>query len=272
LVGALIAVVVCMVLFAIIMLSGGADEWVPARAEGEWTATTVVYAPQVVAHERWDGDCVNDPNGSVRPGTCVLRDTQAYHDTVIDDYEEYAYNIHHEETWDRLYQAQGTEFVATTLDTDEWWEGRLHYSRVEELDRETCEYTKYTVWVDDRQDSSQEVEVYLSECEVWDHVTVTERTYDQAMWCLCDVTSLVQIGQQVGKGTGTSVVWPEPSLPAGGRTEQHFSGTVTFVGEDHEFTATSEDLDQYLDYLTSRHYIGLDDGRPVAVSKTPPDR
>jgi hypothetical protein len=265
------AIFVCFVIFVIIMtLRGRADEWVSvSRVNGTWTTTVSVLGSQVKIEERWETDCVNDPNGAVRVGTCVSRDAQTYQDKVVDDYEEYAYNIYYEETWDKTYQAQGTEFVVTALGKDDWWEGNLHYVREEELDKGSCDNTNYTIWVNDPQNSSQEVEVYLAECEVWDHVVVQERVYDQKAWCQCDVTTLVEIGKQSEQGTGLNIVWPSPNVPVGGRTERTFQGQATFLGSDYTYTTTTDDLSRYQDYLTSQYYIGLRDGKPVTVSKNP---
>jgi hypothetical protein len=263
--------------FALVMIlltiTGGAKEWVKAtQARGEWTTTVSLFGPQVTIEERWETDCRNDPNGAIRPGTCVLAATNTYNDTVVDEYDEFAYNIYYEETYRQVYEASGTEFVITQLKSDDWWKDNLHYVLQEELDKDSCQYTKYTVWVDDPQDKTQEMEVYLSECEVWDHVTVSERTYEQKPWCQCDVTALVQIGQQSDTGTGSDIRWPTPNVPAGGRTEQSFQGRVTFLGDDYTYTTTTYDLSQYQDYLTSPYYIGLRDGKPVTVSKNPPKR
>jgi len=265
------AVFLCFVIVIIVLtLRGGADEWVEVtRADGSWTTTVTRFGPQVNIVERWETDCTNDPSGVVQAGTCILKDTAVYHDTVVDDYEEYAYNIYYEETWDKVYQAQGTEFSIISLGSDDWWEGNLHHRRQEELDRDSCQYTNYTVWVDDRQDSTQEIEVYLAECEVWDHIVVEERVYEQQPWCQCGVTTLVQVGTENLQGTGAGVRWPQPLVPAGGKAEQSFQGQVTFQGDDYQYTTTTGDLDQYLDYMSGAYYIGLRDGKAVTVSRNP---
>ena len=272
--GLLFGLFACFALVMVLLTALGgrkADEWVPAgQARGQWTATVKIWGPQVAREERWEADCRGDPQATVQPGTCILRDTQQYHDQIVDDYEEYAYDIYYEETYGQVYQAQGTEFVVAELGTDDWWEENRHYVLEEELDTGTCEYTSYTTWVDDPDDSTQEIEVYLSECEVWDHVTVHERVYEQGNWCGCDVSAEVELGQEVRQGTGASVRWPNPAVPAGGRTERAFQGTVTFQGGDgYAYTATTGDLATYQDYLTGQYYIGLDDGKPIRVSKNP---
>lgn len=268
-IGAILLIVILMLVFG---GKGGAEEWVKAtRANGSWMTSVVVFGPQVAVQERWQADCIDDPHGSVRAGTCTMRETNAYSDTVVDDYEEYAYNIYYEESWDRLYQAQGTEFVVTSLGSDEWWEDDLHYTRAEELDRDSCTYSSYTLWVDDPDDAAQEMEVYLSECEVWDHVTVSQRVYEQKTWCQCDVVSLVQLGTVHEQGAGTRIVWPNASVPSGGRTEEAFEGQITFLGDDYTYTVTTEDPAKYQRYLTGDYYIGLRDGRPVTISASPPE-
>jgi hypothetical protein len=247
------------------------EEWVKAtRATGSWTTTILLYAPQVTTEERWETECISTPDATVRVGTCVMKDTDTYHDDVVDDYEEYAYNIYYEETWDKTYQAQGTEFTVTGLGADDWWQENLHYVLEEELDNGSCEYTNYTLWVSDPNNKAQEIEVYLSECEVWDHVTVYERVYEEKSWCQCDVTTLVQMGQQSEQGAGLDVRWASPRVPVGGRTERSFTGKVIFLGDDYTYTTTTDDLARYQDYLTSQYYIGLRDDKPVTVSANPP--
>lgn len=269
--GILITLFVCFVLVMIILtMRGGADEWVEAtRADGSWTTTVTLFAPQVQPAEMWETDCTNNPSGVVRTETCILKDAGTYQDNVVDDYEEYAYNIYYEETMDQTYQAQGAEFIVTALGGDDWWEGNRHYTRQEELDKDSCAYTNYTLWIDDPQDKTQQAEVYLSECEVWDHVVVKERVYDQKSWCQCDVTTLVEASQQSEQGSGANVRWSDPSVPQGGKAERAFKGQVTFLGDDYTYTTSTDDLARYQDYLTGQYYIGLKDGKPVTVSKNP---
>lgn len=269
--GIMAAIFVCFIIFVIIMtLRGGADEWVEAtRVNGAWTTTVTILGPQVQVTEMWETDCTNNPNATVQVSTCIAKDANTYQDKVVDDYEEYAYNIYYEETTDQTYQAQGTEFTTTSLGKDDWWEENLYYIREEELDKGSCEYTNYTVWIDDPQNKSQEIEVYLAECEVWDHIVVKERAYDQKLWCQCDVTTLAEIGQQSEQGTGLDVRWARPNVPPGGRTERAFKGQATFLGGDYTYTTTTDDLSTYQDYLTSQYYIGLKDDKPKTVSKNP---
>jgi hypothetical protein len=247
-----------------------ADAWVPVtQARGQWTATVQIWGPQTAREERWEADCRSDPQATVQPHTCVLKDTEKYQDEVVDDYEEYAYDIYYEETYEQIYEARGAEFAVTQLGADDWWDQGLHYVLEEELDSGSCQYTTYTTWVDDPDDDTLEIEVYLAECEVWDHVTIYERVYEQDNWCACDVITEVDLGQEVQQGTGASVRWPNPRAPTGGRTERTFEGTVTFRGDDYTYTTTTDDLSTYQGYLTSQYYIGLEDGEPIRVSKNP---
>jgi len=265
-------ILACLVIFFLVGLGGKTEEWVEVtRANGTWTSTLVVLGPQVQVEERWEADCTREANAVVRAGSCIQKPSTTYQDRVVEDYEEFAYEIYYDETWDQTYQAQGTDFAPIGLGSDDWWEDNLHYTRQEILDRDTCQLTSYAVWVDDPADTSQEIEVYLSQCEVWDRIVVQERVYDQGLWCLCDVTTLAQIGQQTEQGAGLDVLWPSPSVPQGGQTQSAFKGQVTFLGGDYSYTVTTDDLNQYQDYLSSTYYIGLKDGKPVAVSKNPRD-
>jgi hypothetical protein len=263
-------ILVLVMILITTLLGSKADDWVPVtQARGQWITTVTIWGPQATREERWEADCRSEPQATVQPRTCILKDTEEYEEQVIDDYEEYAYNIYYEETYEKVYEARGTEFVVTQLGTDDWWEQDLHYVLEEELDTGSCQYTTYTTWVDDPDDDSLEIEVYLAECEVWDHVTVHERVYEQDSWCACDLITEVELGQQVQEGTGASIHWPKPALPSGGRTEQGFEGTVIFQGDDYTYTTTTDDLSTYQDYLMSQYYIGLDSGEPIRVSKNP---
>ena len=272
--GLIAAILLGFVALAILLFSilkgCGAKEWVKVtKASGEWTTTVTLFGPQVATEGRWETDCIDDPNGTVRTGTCVTKQTDVYNDTVVDEYDEYAYNIYYEETHDQVYEASGTEFAVTQLKSDDWWKDNLHYILEEEVDKESCQYTNYTAWVDDPQDKTQEIEVYLSECEVWDHVTVHERVYEQKAWCQCNVTTLVQIGQQGDQGSGLEVRWPDPAVPSEGRTERSLQGRIIFLGDDYTYTTTTQDLAEYQDYLTGQYYLGIRDGKAVTVSKNP---
>jgi hypothetical protein len=260
------------VMVLVTILGGGADEWVEATSvRGEWITELTVLGPQVQIDPRWEQDCVDDPNGAVQAGTCTLRDTEAYGETPVDEYEEYAYNIYYEETEDQTYEAKDLDFVPVALGSDDWWEDDLHYTTQEELDQESCTWTEYTVWIDDPDDSSLEIEVYLAECEVWDHVVITRREYEQANWCDCALTSLVEVDQQSMEGSGPDLRWPVLAIPQGGSSERALSAQVTFQGDDYVYTTQTTDPDQYRDYMTGRYYIGLRDGKAVTVSKEPKD-
>jgi hypothetical protein len=264
-------ILVIGVLLLIIFGGKKADEWVKVtRADGAYTTTVTVFGPMQALEERWQSECDNDPNCAVRPGTCFLKDTGASHEELVDEYEEYAYNIYYEETYQQVYEAQGIEFAVTSLGGDDWWQDDLHYVLQEELELESCQLSDYTVWVDDPNNATQEIEVYLSDCEVWDHVTVYERVYEQQFWCQVDVTTMVQVDQQSQQGTGYEILWSQVSVPQGGRTEQAFEGQVTFLGDDYTYTVSTTDPAQYQDYVTGEYYIGLDDGKPFTVRKNPP--
>jgi hypothetical protein len=274
--GWLIAVpfVIFVVAMVLLIIFGGkkADDWVKVtRAEGTYTTTMTVFGPQVTVAERWEAECLDDPTCTIQAGTCVRRDTDRSREELADEYEEYAYNIYYEETYEQPYEARGAEFVTTSLGSDDWWQDEFHYVLQEVLDQESCQLTNYTVWVEDPANSAQEIEVYLSDCEVWDHVRVYERVYEQASWCKVDVTTMVQVAQQSESGAGYPIQWPQVAVPDGGRTEQAFEGRVTFLGDDYTYTASTTDADKYTGYLTDEYYLGLDDGEPFTVRQNPPD-
>lgn len=272
-VGGIFVVFVCFIMIMTVFNRKTPEEWVKAtQATGEWTTTVTVLGPQVTTEERWEADCNAQADATVRAGTCVLKDSGKYNDTQVDEYEEYAYDIYYEETYAQVYEAEGADFVITDLKADDWWEENLHYVLAETLDQDSCTLTDYAVWVDDPQNQAQEIEVYLSECEVWDHVTAYERVYEQQNWCQCDVTTLAQVGVESQDGSGANIRWPQPFVPQGGQTQQSFRGKVTFLGDDYIYTTTTQDLSQYQDYLTSQYYIGLRDGEAVTINKNPPKK
>ncbi len=269
-VGGLFLVLVCFVMFMTVFGGRKADEWIEVtRASGEWTTTVTVMGPQVTTEERWRADCADDPQATVQATTCVMRQTDEYDDVVVDEYEEYAYNIYYEETQAQVYEARETEFVVTELGEDDWWEDDLHYVLEEELDRQSCQLTDFTTWVDDPDNPAQEIEVFLSDCEVWDHVTIYERVYEEKPWCECDVATLVEMGVESRQGSELNVRWPNPRVPAGGSAERAFEGTVTFLGGDYTYTLTTDKLDSYQSYLTDQYYIGLQEGNPIMVRRNP---
>jgi len=208
--------------------------YLPATAEGSWTAIVRVVLPSEV--QGYGGE-----------------DTEE----VVDDYDEYAYNIYYEETEDKLYEAAGDSFVVTQLnEKEDWWEGDRHYFSEEWLDKETCQYTNYTAWIADPEDESYEIEVVLSECEVWDHVVVKERASEGG-------ESPAGPDTFTRQGVGTAVEWPEAVAPANGRLEREFEGVVTFRANGAKRTVRVTDVDTYIRYLTVPHYLGLDENGNV---------
>ena len=273
----LAAMFVCFALaIACLVISGGrpkAEQWIKAeRADGTWTTTVTTFGPKATVQGCWQTSCTADRNCAVQPGTCMMATTMAYGEVPIQEYDELAYNIYWEETGDQVYEAKEAEFATTQLGSDDRWEGDLHTVRQERLKKDTCEYTEYTVWVTDPQDRSQEIEVYLSECEVWDHVTVTRKEYEEQAWCQCATTTLVKLGEQIEQGAGLEVYWPQPSVPQGGRADQSFAGQVVFRGDDYSITVSSKDLAEYRRYLTVQYYIGVRDGKAIQISPNPPQK
>jgi len=184
---------------------------------------------------------------------------------VVDDYDEYAYNIYYEETEDQLYEAAGDGFAVTQLnEAEDWWKEDRHYFSEEWLDKETCQYTNYTVWITDPEDEDYEIEVVLSECEVWDHVVVKERGSEGG-------ESPAVPGTFTRQGVGTTVEWPEVVAPANGRLEREFEGTVVFRADGAKRTVETTDVDKYIRYLTVPHYLGLDEnGKVVRLTDKAP--
>jgi len=204
--------------------------YLPATVEGSWTTTV-----NVLASEGMDESA----------------------ERVVDDYDEYAYNIYYEETEEKLYEAVDDSFMVTQLNADEnWWEGERHYYSEEWLDKETCQYTNYTVWITDPEDTDYEIEVVLSECEVWDHVVVKERVSEAA-------DSPVIPGTLTRQGVGSAVEWPQAVVPANADIERRFEGTVIFRADGAKRTVTTTDVDKYIYYVTVPHYLGLDEGGKV---------
>jgi len=262
-----VGVVTVIVIMVVLTLGRRPKEWVPVtRASGSWETAVTVFGPQVTVQNLWQSECAGNPTSRVRAETCIQADTGR--EQVVDQRDEFAYEIYYEETWSQIYQAQGIEFTVTELGGDDYWEGDRHYTVAEEVKTDTCQLTGYTVWVDNPNSTAQQQEVYLSQCEVWDRVTVQERVYD--LRCQCEVIVEARLGQQTAQGEGATVNWPQPVLPDGGRTQQAFAGRVTFVGADHTITVTTDDLSQYTGYLAGQYYIGLNrKGEPVSVSRNP---
>jgi hypothetical protein len=251
------------------------ETYLPAEAAGSWTATIKVWEPNLVTGEGWRSDCEANADCMVVPGTCQTRerrDEAVEHQ--IDEYDDFAYEIYYEELERKLYETAGQEFVVTQLNADrDWIEGDRHYYASEWLDEETCQYTQYTVWVDDPDDPEYEVEVVLSECEVWDHVIVKERVYGEDDYCQTQtVDSLVVKDTLTQQGTGTNIRWPNAVAPMGGDLERQFEGVVVFRAEGGvEHTLTVDDEGKYVRYLTVQQYLGLDKrGKVIRVTSNAP--
>lgn len=251
------------------------ETYLPAEAKGSWTATIKVLEPNLVAGEGWRSDCEANADCMIVPGTCQTRerkDEAVEHQ--IDEYDDYAYNIYYEELERQLYEAAGQEFVVTQLNADrDWIEQDRHYYASEWLDEETCQYTQYTAWIDDPGDPEYEIEVVLSECEVWDHVIVKERVYGEDDYCQTQtVGSLVVKDTLTQRGTGTTVRWPSAVAPMGGDLERQFEGVVVFRAEGGVMhTLTVDDENKYIRYLTVQQYLGLDKrGKVIRVTSNAP--
>jgi hypothetical protein len=198
----------------------------------------------------------------VLPGTCEVREREdSYTERVVDEYDDYAYSIYYEEIESKLYEAIGDRFAVTQLNANrDWWEGDRHYFSEEWLDTETCQYTAYTVWITDPEDADYEIEVVLSECEVWDHVVVKERVYGEQEYCQTEnVDSLAVRDTLTRQGVGAGVEWQDTIAPADGRLERGFEGTVVFRADGAQRTVQVTDSDTYVRYLTVPHYLGVDD-------------
>ena len=248
--------------------------YLPATAEGSWTTTVNLMVPQVVVRDRFRSDYEADANCTVIAGTCEMRNREDdYTEQVVDDYDEYAYNIYYEEAEGRLYEAAGDSFVVTQLnEKKDWWEGDRHYLSEEWLDRETCQYTNYTVWITDPEDADYDIEVVLAECEVWDHVVVKERVYGEEEYCQTENVGSMEVQDTLTqRGVGTAVEWQEAALPMDGRLEREFEGTVIFRADGAERTVRTTDMDEYIRYLTVSYYLGLDEsGKVVELTDRAP--
>lgn len=248
--------------------------YLPATAEGSWTTTVNVMAPQTVVKEGWRSDCEAEAGCTVLAHTCQLRQREdRYTEQKIDDYDEYAYNIYYEETEGETYEAAGGEFAITQLNQGEdWIEGNRHYVSEEWLDEETCQYTQYTVWITDPDDSDSEIEVVLSECEVWDHVLVYELVYEEEDYCQIETVDSLAIQDTLTRqGDGTDVAWPEAAAPSEGELEREFEGRVVFTADGTEHMVTVSDESEYVRYLTVPHYLAVDeDGKVVGVTDKAP--
>jgi hypothetical protein len=269
---ALAAAGACIALLVLLLaLRGcrGAEEWTPAsKVTGDWTTGVQLFAPQDQTRETWQTACTS-AQGIVQQATCVLRPTGQFEDQPSRTYDEYVANTYYDETWSKTYDAQGTDFVVTQLGGAESVENDQRLVSKEYLKDDTCQQTGFTVWVDDPQNSTQQAEVYLFDCEIWQTVTVYDS--EKAAWCQCLVTVLVPEPVQTSQGSGLQVQWPTLLVPEGGKAEQSFEASVTFVGGDGQYTLTRTTTDpaQYRDWLTTPYYLGIRDGRVVALSAQP---
>ena len=277
---ALIIVVVVIAIIAIVMMSRAcsgpqAAEYLPAETTGSWGTTIQVLAPQIVAGQGWKSDCVADGSCTVLVEACEMRERRdRFSEREVDNYDDYAYSIYREELTQELFEAAGDEFAITQLNPDEdRWEGERHTVSKEWLDKETCEYTNFTVWITDPDDTSQEVEVVLSECEVWDHVVVTEKVYEREEYCQTEsIQGLTVLETLTEQGSGMAVDWPAAVTPQGGELQSRFEGVVVFEADGVEHTLTVSDPDAYVRYLTVPQYLGLDeDCKVVRVTERVPE-
>jgi hypothetical protein len=266
-----LCLVVCLALFA---SRAKPATYVPATAEGSWTASVKLLVPEIISGEDWRSNCEADTACTVVPGTCQVQQRRdKFTERTVDEYDDYAYNIYYEATEKKLYEASGDGFAVTELNASEdWVEGDRYYSAEEWLDEETCRYTEFAVWITDPDDDKYDIEVLLSECEVWDHVVVKERVYEEGEYCQTEmVGSLAVQDTLTQRGTGASVGWPQAGVPANGELEREFDGVVTFRADSTQHHVTVHDVDEYVRYLTVPHYLGLDEnGKVVAVTDRAP--
>jgi hypothetical protein len=271
--GALIALLIGVFVCGRACMGPKASTYLPATAEGSWQTTVKVLVPQMVRGEGWRSDCESDPDCRVLSAKCQMRPREdKFTESKIDEYDDYAYSIYYEEEEAKIYEASGTDFVVTELNPPkDWVEGDLHYHAKEWLDEETCQYTNYTVWITDPNDATQEVEVVLSECEVWENVVVEQRIYEDEEYCQTEsVDSWAVESTLTENGTGAEVDWPSIQAPADGKEEREFEGTILFRADGIEHTVRTEDESAYVRYVTIPHYLGLDkNGKVVRVTDNP---
>jgi hypothetical protein len=274
-----VAVVLCVLVIGILMCGRScfapkAESYLPATAEGSWQTTVKVLVPQMVRSEGWRSDCESDPDCTVLSSTCQMRPREdKFTENKIDEYDDFAYNIYYEEEEAKIYEASGTDFAVTELNPPkDWVEDDRHYTAEEWLDEETCQYTNYTVWITDPDDATQEVEVVLSECEVWEHVVVKERIYEDEEYCQTEIVDTLTVKDTLTEsGTGADVSWPSAQTPDDGELEREFKGTVIFHADDVEHTVHTDNESAYVRYVTVPHYLGLDkNGKVVSVTDKVP--
>jgi len=266
---AVVALIACIVFFTLMRSCGRTDEWVQAtKVDGRWTSGVQLFVPQLQTNETWQASCTGS-QGIVQQATCVLRPTGKFESQPSRTYDEYAVNTYYDETYQKTYDAQGTEFVVTQLGGDDRVVNNQRLVSKEYLKDDTCQQTEYTIWIDDPKDSTLEIEVYLYDCEVWQTVTVYDS--EQAPWCQCQLTVLAPQPMETLMGTGITVNWPVAPIPEGGKADQSFEASVTFVAGDGQYTLTQTTSDpaQYRDWLTTPYYLGIRDGKAIRLSKTP---
>jgi hypothetical protein len=127
------------------------------------------------------------------------------------------------------------------------------------------------VWITDPKDATKEVEVVLSECEVWENVVVEQRIYENEEYCQIEtVDSWAVESTFTESGTGAELDWPSIQSSADGKLEREFEGTVLFRADGIEHTVRTDDESAYVRYLTVPHYLGLDkNGKVVQVTDKP---
>ncbi|MFL7790566.1 MAG: hypothetical protein AB8I69_00375 [Anaerolineae bacterium] len=274
-----VAIVLCVLVIGIFMCGRScfapkAESYLPATAEGSWQTTVKVLAPQMVRSEGWRSDCESDPDCTVLSGTCQMRPREdKFTETQVDEYDDFAYSIYYEEEEAKIYEASGTDFAVTELNPPkDWVEDDRHYYAEEWLDKETCQYTNYTVWITDPGDATEEIEVVLSECEVWEHVVVKERIYENEEYCQTEIVDTLTVKDTLSEnGTGADVSWPQAQVPADGELEHDFRGTIIFRADGVEHTVHTDDENAYVRYVTVPHYLGLNkNGKVVSVTDKAP--
>jgi hypothetical protein len=272
--GAFIALVIGIIVCGRSCMRPSASTYLAATAEGSWQTTVNVLALQVVRSEGWRSDCESNADCTVLAGTCQMRPREdAFTENQVDEYDDYAYNIYYEEEEGKLYEASGTNFAVTELNPPgDWVEGDRHYTAEEWLDEETCQYTNYTVWITDPDDAAEEIEVVLSECEVWEHVVVKQRVYEDEEYCQTEVVDTLVVKDTLTEsGVGADVIWPKAQPSADGKLERAFDGTVVFRADGVEHTVHTDDESAYVRYVTVPYYLGLDkNGKVVSVTDRKP--
>jgi hypothetical protein len=272
--GAFITLVIGIIVCGRSCMRPSASTYLAATAEGSWQTTVNMLVPQVVRSEGWRSDCESDPDCAVLVSTCQMRPREdKFTENKIDEYDDYAYNIYYEEEENKIREASGTDFAVTELNPPkDWVEDDRHYTAEEWLDKETCQYTNYTVWITDPSDATEEVEAVLSECEVRENDVVKQRIYEDEEYCQTEIVDEMTVKDTFTEsGTGADVSWPDVPIPADGELERAFKGTVVFQADGVEHTVRTDDESAYVRYVTVPHYLGLDkNGKVVSVTDRKP--